>query len=306
MSDVVAVTGATGFIGQALLDTLLERGWRVRALTRRFFSVEQENLEWIQGNLDDHGSLQELVAGTFAVIHCAGAVRGSSLESFLHHNVVGTDNLLRAILEQKTKPRFLFISSLAARESTLSWYAASKFKAEKLIDEYSEGIPCTIFRPAAVYGPGDKELKPLFEATRFGVLPAIGHLTNRFGLLHVNDLVAAIHCWLSSDKPIRGIFEIDDGTPGGYTYQLVASIAQDILRKPVRCVWLPDGLIRLAANVNLWVSKLLGYSPMLTPGKVNELQHADWVCDIAPLKRDLVSWHPTLRLRDTLPQLIKL
>ncbi|SDY15250.1 NAD(P)-dependent oxidoreductase [Nitrosomonas sp. Nm33] len=306
MSQVVAVTGATGFIGRALLDALLENKWKIRALTRKFSSVERENLEWVHGDLDNYKSLQRLVTGAYAVIHCAGAVRGSSLESFLHNNVVGTDNLLRAVIEQNSTPRFLFISSLAARESKLSWYAASKFKAEQLINNYLDNIPCTIFRPAAVYGPGDKELRPLFKATYYGVLPSIGDLTNRFGMLHVNDLVAAIHYWLSIDKPIRGTFEIDDGTPGGYSYRLVAAIAQDILGRPVRCIRLPESMLQLIANANLWISRLLGYSPMLTPGKICELQHPDWVCDIAPLKRALVGWYPNYRLCDTLPQLIKL
>lgn len=305
MSNVVAVTGATGFIGRVLLDTLLENKWKVRALTRRSFSVERENLEWIQGDLDSYAPLHELVTGASAVIHCAGAVRGSSLESFLHHNVAGTGNLLRAAIKVRSRPRFLFISSLAAREPALSWYAASKFKAERLINDCSGNVPCTIFRPAAVYGPSDKELKPLFKATRYGILPAIGCLTNRFGLLHVNDLVAAIHCWLSIDKPLVGTFEIDDGTVGGYTYELVASIAQDILGKPVRCVRLPHLMLQLIASTNLWSSRLFGYSPMLTPGKVNELQHPDWVCDGVPLKRDLACWRPNLRLCDTLLQLIK-
>lgn len=305
MSEVVAVTGATGFIGQVLLDLLLERGCRVRALTRHPLSVERENLEWVHGNLDDHDSLRKLVAGVSAVIHCAGVVRGNSLESFWRYNVDGTDNLLRAIIDQKIKPRFLFISSLAARRSNLSWYATSKFEAERVVNNYSHEFPSTILRPAAVYGRGDKELKPLFEATRYGLLPVVGHLNNRFGLLHVDDLVAAIYCWFSADEPVKGLFEIDDGTPGGYTYQLVASIAQDILGKPVRCIQFPEGLVRLIANINLSLSKLLNYSPMLTPGKVNELQHPDWVCDTMPLKRDLVSWYPNLRLCDTLPQLIK-
>lgn len=305
MSQVVAVTGATGFIGQALLDALLKNGWKVRALTRRNSSDERENLEWVPGDLDNHRSLQKLVKETFAVIHCAGAVRGSSLESFLHNNVTGTDNLLHAVIEQNPRPRFLFISSLAAREPKISWYASSKFKAEQLINDCSGLMPSAIFRPAAVYGPGDKELRPLFKATCYGLLPSIGQVTNRFGLLHVNDLVAAIHCWLRADKPVLGTYEIDDGTPGGYNYLSVADIAQNILGKPVKCVKLPDLMLQLIASTNLWVSRLLGYSPMLTPGKVCELQHPDWVCDIAPLKRELACWYPNLRLCDTLPQLIK-
>lgn len=306
MSRVVAITGATGFIGRALLDALLENGWKVRALTRQFSTAKRENLEWIYGDLDNHAALQKLVGGVYAVIHCAGAVRGSSLGSFLHNNVTGTGNLLQAAFEQNSKSRFLFISSLAARNPELSWYATSKFKAEQLINDCSHKMSCTIFRPAAVYGPGDKELQPLLKATCYGVLPSVGRLTNRFGLLHVNDLVAAIHCWLQIDKPIIGTFELDDGTAGGYTYQLVAAIAQDILGKPVRCIRVPAFMLQLIASINLWASRLLNYSPMLTPGKVRELQYPDWVCDITPLRRDLVCWYPNFRLCDTLPQLIKL
>ena len=95
--------------------------------------------------------------------------------------------------------------------------------------------------------PGDKELQPLFKAARYGVLPAIGDLINHFGLLHVNDLVQRFNVGCVADKPITGTFEIDDGTPGGYTYRPVAAIAQDILGKPVRCIRLPNLILQLIA-----------------------------------------------------------
>lgn len=299
---VVAVTGATGFIGYALLNALIRGGWKVRALSRRPRSPD-EAVEWVIGDLDNHGALRRLVKQVSAVIHCAGQVRGDSLEAFTRTNVEGTANLLNA-LDQDSPPRFLLISSLAAREPELSWYAASKRMAEQLVMARSTILPVSIFRPTAVYGPGDKEMSPLFRLTRRGVLPMVGTSGMRFGLLHVTDLVRAVLCWLSTDPAAQGIFELDDGTPGGYDSRTVASIAQDVWRRPVHCLFLPAQLVSMIANMNLWAARLLHYSPMLTPGKVRELQHSNWVCDINPLTQALPQWQPVIRLRDALQQSI--
>ena len=95
----VAVTGATGFIGNALLQSLIKEGWKVRALTRRA-RVDDESTQWIEGDLHNLDALRKLVIGVSAVVHCAGQVRGSSLESFVRTNVEGTSNLMQASLEQ--------------------------------------------------------------------------------------------------------------------------------------------------------------------------------------------------------------
>lgn len=301
--SLVAVTGATGFIGSVLLRSLVNGGWKVRALTRSPRSND-EFTQWVEGDLDNLSALRSLVKDVSAVVHCAGQVRGRSLEDFVHTNVEGTGNLVRASIQQGSPPRFLLISSLAARQPELSWYAASKRMAEQLVLDHSHIMPCAVFRPTAVYGPGDKEMSPLFRVTRRGILPMVGRPTMRFGLLHVSDLVAAILCWLSTKTPVHGVYELDDGMPGGYDSQSVAAIAQDVWKRPVSCIFLPMPLVSLIANINLWSARLLNYSPMLTPGKIRELQHSDWVCDIAPLTQALPNWRPCIRLRDALPQAI--
>ena len=205
MPKLVAVTGATGFIGNVLTQRLTESGWTVRALTR-LYRPDSESIQWIHGDLDNLTALHHLVDDVAFVIHCAATVRGSSFQEFAHTNIEGTKNLLCAITEQKQYPRFLHISSLAARQPEFSWYAQSKYLSEQQLIEYSDLLPWTIFRPTAVYGPGDKELKPLFQAMHRGLLPVVGKIHNRFGLIHVHDLVAAIQIWLASDTAINGIF----------------------------------------------------------------------------------------------------
>lgn len=295
----VAVTGATGFIGQLLVQSLVKDGWKVRALTRTP-RVSDEFTQWIPGDLDDPIALQSLVKDVSAVVHCAGLVRGSSLKEFTHTNVEGTSNLVRASVQQNPPPRFLLISSLAAREPNLSWYANSKYMAEQIVADSSGVMPWTVFRPTAVYGPGDKELSPLFKATRYGILPMVGSKISRYSLIHVSDLVSAILCWLTTNVQTKGIYELDDGMPGGYDCHSLASIAQDVWRRPVRCFFLPVSLVLLFANINLWLARVLRYAPMLTPGKVREIRHPDWVCDISPLVLALPSWQPCVRLRDAL------
>jgi nucleoside-diphosphate-sugar epimerase len=299
MPGPVALTGATGFIGKILLERLTGAGRQVRALTRRP-RPPRMNTQWVRGDLEDTAALEELVRGAAAVIHCAGAVRGASQSAFLRTNAQGTLHLVEAASRQAPPPRFLLISSLAAREPQLSWYAASKYRAEQILAERAGSMPWTVFRPTAVYGPGDRELSPLFRATRRGVLPMVGRETARFGLLHVDDLAAAVLSWMAVELPSGGVFELDDGTPGGYDRDQVARIAGEVWGRPVRPLALPVALVSLVAGSNLVLSRLFRYAPMLTPGKVRELTHPDWVCDNTHLRQALHDWQPRIRLRDAL------
>ena len=66
--SLVAVTGATGFIGRVLLQRLIKEGWKVRALTRHY-QPDNETTQWIKGDLDDLVALQALVKDASAVVH---------------------------------------------------------------------------------------------------------------------------------------------------------------------------------------------------------------------------------------------
>jgi len=298
MPGPVAVTGATGFLGSALLKRLGSNNRSIRALTRRP-RTDTGNLHWIEGDLHNLKALEKLVAGAESVIHCAGAVRGASAQAFTRVNSQGTLNLVQTATQHAPHCRFLLLSSLAAREPQLSWYAASKYEAEQLLSRHAGGITWTVFRPTAIYGPGDRELGPLLRLTRYGILPMAGRSLTRISLLHVDDLVAAILSWLDTAEPVQGVYELDDGTAGGYDRHTLAEIASRVWDRPVRPLSVPEGLIYSVAGTNLWLSRVFRYSPMLTPGKVRELLHHDWVCDNTPLMRTL-NWQPRVRLPDAL------
>ena len=128
---VVALTGATGFVGGATLNLLIEAGWQVRALTRRS-QPARSGVDWVEGALDQPESLAQLCEGADAILHIAGVVNAPDAAGFEAGNVTGTAHLLSAARESGIS-RFVHVSSLSAREPQLSVYGSSKAKGEKLV-----------------------------------------------------------------------------------------------------------------------------------------------------------------------------
>ncbi|MGI9286834.1 MAG: NAD-dependent epimerase/dehydratase family protein [Pseudomonadales bacterium] len=302
MPNIIAVTGATGFIGNNLCRRLLTDGFCVRALVRSptaAQALQQHGVELIPGTLDDRASLVDLADGVAAVIHLAGSVRGATQKQFDRVNVDGVRQLLKVLESAASPPQLLLMSSLAARESQLSYYASSKRRGEQVLQQEANHVNWTALRPPAVYGPGDKELMPLFRLAARGLLPLAGSADARFSLLFVDDLSSAVLAWLHNQQPAQGIYTLDDGTPGGYDWHAVAATVEKVCMRPVRLVALPAWIVDLFANTNNACARLLHYAPMLTPAKLRELRHRDWVCDGTALQTTL-NWRPAVTLADGL------
>lgn len=274
---------------------------RVRTLTRSPDSAAPLiplGVETVLGHLHDRQALAQLVAGSQAIVHCAGAVRGSSLEQFRRINSEGTQNLLVARAGHAPSAQFLLISSLAAREPHLSWYARSKREAEELVAD-SAGHWC-VLRPPAVYGPGDVEMKTVFDLMKRGIALVPGEPTARHSLIHVDDLVTAIGECLKVEATRSKVLTACDGKTDGYDWLELAAIAAEIYRRPVRLLRPPGVLLDAVATVNLSLARLTGRAPMLTPGKLRELRFDNWVVDNSEITA-CTGWTPKIGLREGLP-----
>ena len=302
MSRTIAVTGATGFIGAMLVDHLLAAGWNVKALVRprsahRF--PEKPGLETVTGSLEDGESLHRLVQGAAAVVHCAVAVRGATAADFNAVNVDGLERLVRAALSLSPRPRFLSLSSLAARSPELSHYASSKRQGEVALAAMAEDMEWVALRPPAVYGPGDKEMLPLFQWMELGIAPVLGEPHARLSLLYVEDLCAAVLSWLNAGSCRCGAYELHDTQTGGYSWdETIANVSALRGRRIIRLP-LPAVLLKMIARINVAVARLIGYAPTLTPGKVRELRHPDWVADNSALTA-AIGWQPVFPLEQGL------
>lgn len=299
MTAVVAITGVTGFIGRHIADNLLARGFTLRALTRQPSRRSVKNLQWVQGDLQQPESLAQLVSGADSVVHCAGQVRGHNEAVFTRCNVGGSLNLMQAAKESGRCQRFLFISSLAARHPDLSWYAKSKYVAEQQLSAQASPVALGIFRPTAVYGPGDKELKPLLNWMLRGVLPRTGAPDARLSFLHVSDLAEAVGQWLCATSPLPQPYELCDGLSTGYSWESLRRIGAQVRRGPVRLIAVPRPLLNWLADVNVLTSRIAGKEPMLTRSKIQELTHPDWSANNKSLSED-IDWFPKITLQHAL------
>jgi nucleoside-diphosphate-sugar epimerase len=256
----------------------------------------------VQGDLHSAASLDDLVNGCDCVIHCAGSVRGSSQAAFDHTNVIGTRNLLGAIQRMPAPARLLLLSSLAAREPGLSWYAASKHRGEALVANAAPALQWVGLRPPPVYGPGDKEMLPIFKLMARGIAPVPGDTQNRMSLVHVDDVVEVILRLLTLVSWPGRSYTLCDGRNHGYDWQELASIAGKVWRRKVRLWRIPAWAADRVAGFNLYLARRFNYAPMLTPAKLRELRHADWVVDNSELTA-LLDWQPAVDLEHGLARL---
>jgi 2-alkyl-3-oxoalkanoate reductase len=298
----VALTGATGFVGRAVLDRLLARGHHVKALVRAGKSLPaQAGLETVAGTLQDDQALQSLTDDCQVVIHVAGAISGFDYTDFAATNVHGTEQLIKAIQQRAPGARLIHVSSLAAREPDLSAYAASKRDGELAVK--NSQLDWTIIRPPAVYGPEDPAMRPLWQALARGWLPRIGPSNARFSLLHVDDLASALLALSETADFRRELFCLHDGHDHGYGWNDLASIAGQVRGRPVRTLGLPRWLLAGTARANWLGARISGCRPpVLLPGKLPELAHSDWVCDNTQLP-GCPNWTPRMKLQDCLTDL---
>ncbi|WP_017668253.1 NAD-dependent epimerase/dehydratase family protein [Sandarakinorhabdus sp. AAP62] len=263
----LAVTGATGFVGRRVL-ALANRP--VRALTRRP-QPPQPGVEWVLGDLGDTHALARLCEGAAAVLHIAGVVNAADEAGFTAGNVTGTANVLAAAAGV---PRFVHVSSLAAREPRLSMYGASKAQGDALA--MASDRDWVIVRPPGVYGPGDAEMRDLFRLARFGLGLAPGGPNARISLIHVDDLARALLA-LTHGGPSREILEIDDGS-GGYAHaDHAAAIGRALGKANVRMIPIGSRLISTAAAIATRLAGWKGELPKLSRDRARYLAHPDWV-----------------------------
>jgi nucleoside-diphosphate-sugar epimerase len=208
MSTVAAVTGATGRIGQALVTALLERGYQVRALTRRP-RPSRQGIEWIPGDLGDRDAIASMIRGSGIVFHAGGQLEGDP--ALIHRSLVeGTANVLRAA---GSTMRVVHLSSLVVLDtgsprspSTINessplepdpsrrgCYSQAKVEAEALARQAAAVQDVVIIRPGIVVTDEAAPAMPLsigVAAGRWVLL--VGPARAALPVVHVNDVASGL------------------------------------------------------------------------------------------------------------------
>lgn len=277
------VTGATGFVGSAVVRALLQRGHRVRALVRP--SSDRRNLadhsiEVAEGSLEDPQSLACAVAGCRYVYHVAADYRlwVPDPEPMFRANVVGTRDLMIAALDAGVE-RVVYTSSVATlglvpggsadeetpsrAEDMIGHYKRSKFEAEEVVRALvrRDALPIVIVNPSTPIGPGDIKPTPtgrmILEAAR-GQMPAV--VDTGLNVVHVDD-VAEGHI-LAAEKGQIGERYILGGENMSLA-EILAEVCRAAGKRPPR-LRVPHGVLFPVAVGAELAARFTGREPLIT------------------------------------------
>jgi len=313
---IALITGSSGFIGSHLVDALITRGATVRVLARAGAEPgepDPRTTRWTVDLLDDR-SVRETPAweGVTHVFHLAGVTKRRTLAQFRNGNVVPTANLLAAAVARGggTPPRMVFVSSQAAggpatsadrpvREDDpprpIEGYGQSKLEAEQAVLRYEGELPVSILRPAAVYGPRDRDFLRAFRlAARSIAIHAVPR-GNRFSIVHVADLVDAIVRAGERPEAVGRVYNVANDAPVSWQ-ELYTEVAAAASLTPALNVQVPMAAIAAAGYAGDAVSALTGWHTLANRHKTRLARPRWWLCDPSRI-RDELGWNAAIPLQ---------
>jgi nucleoside-diphosphate-sugar epimerase len=302
---LLALTGATGFIGQHLLAELPKRGYRLRALLRRPPSLPMQCASAVIGDLSQPRNMSAALEGVHAVIHSAGLTHGMTgvpEEDYRTLNTEATIGLARAAKRAGAK-RFVFLSSIRAQcgptaelvltdeadPAPTDAYGRSKLGAERGLGQLD--MDWVSLRAALVYGPGVKgNMAQLVRLARSPFPLPLRSIKARRSLLALENLSEAVDVVLKTPASLQRpliVADIEALTVG----EMVAAMRQGLGRRPATFATSPmvlklllrsiskDTLYqRLSGSLVAHPSGLmaLGWKPALTtPAGLQQLMHTN-------------------------------
>jgi len=307
----VCVTGATGFVGAHLTKALCERGddvvCLVRDLDRAKKTLGEPEPRLVLGGLSDRKALESACEDVDVIFHSAGLTTALNRDGFFAVNARATAALAEAAKEAAPNlQRFVYVSSQAAagpstkgRPKTeldpavaVSNYGASKFAGEEAICE--SGLPYTVVRPCAVYGPGDKAFLSVFKLLRFGFMPTFSSPEQELSMIHVDDLVRALLGVVVPDTESETFFACHPETVSARMLcnAIRAAVAPGAKRGPL-VFGLPAGFTRALLAVTGTAARMVGQSTFLSRDKGNEYLAEAWLCSPAKLEA-ATGWAPQI------------
>ena len=295
MPGRVFVTGGSGFVGSAVIDELLERGYAVNALVnrRKIPTRDGKDLGLVNADLFNAPALEVGMAGCDAVIHLIGIImeKPSKGVTFRRMHFEGTKAVVDAAKRSGVK-RYVHMSALGVRPDAVSEYHRTKYLAEQYVRD--SGLDWTIIRPSLIHGAGGEFMQMEAKWARrkappFLFMPYFG--AGAFGRggagmlqpVHVRDVARAFADALEKPEAIGEIYPL--GGPDRLTWpQLHHTCAQAIV-----------GRRRAVMAMPVWKANLLTHlaPASLLPFNRDQviMSQEDNTCDLAKVKADF-GWDP--------------
>lgn len=304
------VTGATGFIGSAVVDRLVAEGRHVRAVSRSTgdghgnAAVERVAIDGMDASTDWRSALREVdtVMHLAARVHVMDDRSADPLTEFRRVNVDGTLALARQAADCGVQ-RFVFVSSIKVNGEVGSFresdqptptdpYGISKYEAEEGLREISgaRGLEVVVVRPPLVYGPGVRaNFRALINLVKRGVPLPFGAIHNSRSMVGLSNLVDFLARCLYHERAVGETFFISDEDDVSTT-QLVRRIAEALDRQTL-LIPVPKSL--------LWAAATLVGKRAVAQRLLGSLQ-----LDISKARR-LLDWAPPSSMQDELRRTVQ-
>lgn len=269
------VTGAAGYIGNALVKRLVKEGHEVKALIHNIVPKDiEKKAEYINGDITDIDSIRAVVKDIDILFHCAAIVKDYGPKKFFYKiNVEGTKNLVIACQNTQLK-RFIFLSHMRYEDrKKFGFYSESKAVAEEfLFKKYKEkGFPTIIIRPGNVYGPGATiwVLRNI-NSIKKNRIALVNNGNGIFIHTYIDNLLDAILSAMEKPGIIGEDFNITDGdysiTYGKYFNDLAKIVGAKPITKN-----LSKNKAMVIGKIMIFLNKIFKIKPWVTPVAVNIL-----------------------------------
>lgn len=324
----ILITGASGFIGHALVQEMINRGYKTWAGVRA--SSKTSDLERMgariivltcekKTRLTEELNVFKSTNGKWDyIIHAAGVTKCLDSRDFMKVNYVNTRNLIEALLSIELKPcKFVYLSSLSIfgalhEDSELpiseadtpqpnTAYGRSKLRAEQYIRNIPD-FPYIILRPTGVYGPREKDYYMMAKSIKQHVDFSVGYKPQCITFIYVQDVVQAARLSIESDIVNREYFISDDKEYSSRDFSDL--IQKEMNIKLVLHIKSPLFILKIVSLCAEFLSSITGQPSTLNRDKYKIMKQRNWRCDISPIKKEL-GYKPEYDLRSGVKQTIE-
>lgn len=326
----VLVTGATGFIGGHLAESLIRSGLEVSCLVRSTSDTSrltELGARLVEGDVTKAEGLDEAVADVDTVFHLAGLTLALSKNEMTQANAEGAGLVAAACARRETPPTLISLSSVAATGGStgdslrieadpaapISDYGRSKRGGELAEIKFADRVPMTLVRPGIIFGPRDRLALPIFQTIAIsGIHPVVGMGRTKLAMLYVDDLIDLLLKVVAKGERLPA--EESDATMGSGIYfaahdhtpsywELGSMVADAMDRRVIKIPILPPVAWSAAAVTQLG-SKVIRRPNAFCIDKIREARAPSWAVSNEKAKNQL-EWHPRAGLEEQLRETVQ-